>query len=126
LGLKFVNWLSRRFPAIKNRLDWLTNKLSGNIPLTVAIARLTPGLLTPSTVASGVMCQKYHYFILGIIISSVVADGALLILGFATASGLKLLGFKPSLWFVLVGLGLLVLIGVAIRQIIKRRSKPSG
>ena len=123
VGMAFVGWLSGRFPLIRSRLTWLTGKLSCRAPLAVAIARLTPGLLTPSSVASGVICLRYTYFVLGIALSSVIADSALLILGFATASGLKYLGFRPSIWLVVVALVLLISAGWAVRQFIVRRNQ---
>jgi membrane protein DedA with SNARE-associated domain len=123
VGSAFINWLSRRFPKIKDRLNWLTAKLSVHAPLAVAIARLTPGLLTPSSVASGAISLRYTYFLLGIALSSVIADAALLILGFATASGLKYLGFRPSIWLVVVCLVILISIGWATRQFFVKRSR---
>jgi membrane protein DedA with SNARE-associated domain len=122
VGKAFVNWLSKRFPIIKTRLTWLTTKLSVHAPLAVAVARLTPGLLTPSSVASGAICLRYYYFVLGIVLSSLIADGALLILGFATASGFRYLGLRPSIWLVVVALGILITIGWAVRQFIVRRN----
>jgi len=110
IGRAFIKWISKRFPFLQKRMDWLTAKLSHRAPIAVAIARLTPGLLTPSTVATGVICIRYWYLLLGIAISSVIADGALLIIGFATGRGLDQLGIKPAVWMIVVGL--IILIGI--------------
>ena len=50
-------------------------------PVTVAMARLTPGLLTVTSVASGVMRIKYRYFFLGTGISSIIDDCGTILLG---------------------------------------------
>jgi membrane protein DedA with SNARE-associated domain len=121
VGKVFVNWISKRFPVVQRRLDWLAAKLSRREPIAVAIARLTPGLLTPSTVAAGVICLRFVYFILGIAISSVIADGALLVIGYAGGQGLEYLGFKPAWWFIIIGLVIIFGIGWAIRRYLSRR-----
>jgi membrane protein DedA with SNARE-associated domain len=108
IGRAFIKWISRRFPFLQKRMDWLTARLSHRAPLAVAIARLTPGLLTPSTVAAGVICIRYWHLILGIAISSVVADGVLLVIGFVTGRSLDQLGIKPSVWLVIIGLVIIV------------------
>jgi membrane protein DedA with SNARE-associated domain len=123
IGVVFVAWISKRFPSIPKRLHWLTDKLSRNAPFAVAIARLTPGLLTPSTVASGIMCLRYYYLFLGILISSVIADGVLLLIGFGTSHGLKYLGVAPSLWFIIVITVIVAGIAWAIQRFFSRRNR---
>ncbi len=121
IGIVFVNWVGKRFPFLQRRMDWLTAKLSHRAPIAVAVARLTPGLLTPSTVAAGVIRLRYWYLVLGIAISSVIADGFLLVLGFGTGHGLERLGFR-HLWFVIVILVIVIGAGWAIRRYISRRT----
>ncbi len=120
VGRVFVSWVSKRFPFLQRRMDWLTAKLSHNAPTAVAVARLTPGLLTPSTVAAGVIRLRYWHLVLGIAISSVIADGILLILGFGTGHGLERLGIRP-IWFVVIALVLVIGLGWAIRRYFSRR-----
>ena len=50
-------------------------------PLVVALARLTPGLLTATSLASGILGLPYRYFVLGIGLASVGGDVALVGLG---------------------------------------------
>jgi membrane protein DedA with SNARE-associated domain len=123
VGKVFVNWLGRRFPFIQKKIAWLATKLQKRAPVAVAVTRLTPGLLTPSTVAAGVICIGYLSFCLGVLISSVIADGVLLIIGFSTARGVKYLGFAPSVWFIIV-IGVIVA-GAAwlLQRFFSRRSK---
>jgi membrane protein DedA with SNARE-associated domain len=123
IGTVFVNWISKRYPFIQKRLNWLTEKLSRNAPVAVAIARLTPGLLTPSTVASGIICLRFYYLLLGIAISSIVADGVLLLIGFGTSHGLKYLGFAPSLWLIIVITIVIAGIAWAIQRYFPRRKR---
>jgi membrane protein DedA with SNARE-associated domain len=98
LGGAFSRWLSRRFPKWGERLNWLCSRFRRRAILTVAITRLTPGLLTPSTVAAGCAKVPYYGLALGIVLASIVADGALVIIGFATRHGLKVAGIEPAPW----------------------------
>lgn len=121
IGRAFIKWVSKRFPFLQKRMEWLTNKLSRRAPIAVAIARLTPGLLTPSTVAAGVIRVRYWHLILGIAISSVVADGVLLIIGFVTGRSLDELGVKPAIWMFIVGLVILFGIIWVVNKYISKR-----
>jgi membrane protein DedA with SNARE-associated domain len=123
VGDAFVKWVGRRFPKLKlsEKMVWLNNKLSKRAPLAVAIARLTPGLLTASSVAAGYCGMRYYQFVLGIIIASAVADGALVIIGFATKYGLSLFGFTPSTWQVVVVLAAVILLVWFVRWLWTRR-----
>ncbi|MFH0914329.1 MAG: hypothetical protein V1849_03460 [Chloroflexota bacterium] len=123
LGYAFIRWLGKRFPAVPVRLGQLGTRLSHRTPVTVAIARLTPGLLTAASVAAGAIGLGYFHFVLGIALSSVIADGILLLLGLVTALGFMRLGFAPEPWLMAVGLMvLMVLVGVG-RQFLGRRKR---
>ena len=111
LGVRFINWVGKRFPKLLTGMLWLNTKLSRRAPLTVAVARLTPGLLTSSSIAAGCIRMRFPQFILGIILASVIADASLLLLGFTTGYGLKWFGFTPAPW-------MLVVIAVAVIALI--------
>jgi membrane protein DedA with SNARE-associated domain len=115
-GNAFTNWLARRFPKLSLRLNWLSEKFSHRAVLAVAIARLTPGLLTPSTVAAGCVKIRYYQLVLGIIVASVIADGTLVIIGFATRHGLKVLGVEPAPWQGIIGFIIVFLAIFLIRR----------
>jgi membrane protein DedA with SNARE-associated domain len=125
VGDAFINWLAKRFPKfrLKEKMFWLNNKLRRRAPLAVAIARLTPGLLTASSVAAGYCGIRYYQFVLGIILASAVADGVLVLIGFATKYGLNILGFTPSTWEV-VGVLVAVIILVWLIRWLWSRSRP--
>jgi membrane protein DedA with SNARE-associated domain len=111
-GDAFVNRLAKRLPKLKlkERMVWLFTGLRRHAPLSVAIARLTPGLLFPSSVAAGYSGMHYYEFALGIILASMVADGALVIMGVLTKYGFRILGFTPSAWEVGAVLFLVILL----------------
>jgi len=48
----------------------------------IVIARFTPGLLTVSSIAAGGICENYGAFVLGIALSSIIADVMVLAVGF--------------------------------------------
>lgn len=123
VGKVFVNRISKRFPVVRNRMEWLEAKLKHRAPLAVAIARLTPGLLTPSTVAAGVMNLRYWYLLVGIAISSVIADSVLLIIGFGAGQGIKNLGLP--VWTIAVAIALVIALGWGIQALVARRNSRS-
>jgi membrane protein DedA with SNARE-associated domain len=112
VGDAFINWMGKRFPKLKLRekMVWLNTKLSRRAPLAVAITRLTPGLLTASSVAAGYCGIRYYQFVLGIILASFIADGALVIVGVATKYGLSIMGFTPSTWEVVALLIIIIIL----------------
>jgi membrane protein DedA with SNARE-associated domain len=98
VGGAFTRWLGRRYPRWNERLNWLGRKMSRRAIIAVTVARLTPGLLTASTVAAGCVRLGYYQLLLGIIAASLVTDVALVLIGFATNHGLTVLGVKPAPW----------------------------
>jgi membrane protein DedA with SNARE-associated domain len=112
VGESFINWLGKRLPKLKlsERMVWLNTKLRKRAPLAVAIARLTPGLLLPASIAAGYCGMRYYQFIVGILLASIIADGALVIIGFATKYGFNILGFTPATWMVVVVLAFVILL----------------
>ncbi len=111
-GDAFIRWMGKRFPKLKlsERMAWLNARLVHRAPMAVAVARLTPGLLTVSSIAAGYSGMRYYQFVLGIILASVVADGILVIIGFAAKYGLSLFGFTPTTAEVVVTLVLVILL----------------
>ncbi len=121
LGNRFINWLGKRFPKLLTKMAWLNTRLSRRAPLAVAIVRLTPGLLTSSSVAAGCIRMRYYHLVLGIVLASAIADGALITFGFASGYGLQYLGFTPDAWMLVAALGVAILIVWLIRYLLKRR-----
>lgn len=98
-GNAFLNWLGRRFPSIPRNLSKVETRLGKDAIIAIAIARLS-GLLTVASVASGVIGLRYHYLVIGVTLSAVIFDGALLLLG--SGAGM----FMPHLppWSIVIGL----------------------
>ena len=103
LGNSFINRLRKRFPRWQSRLDILKEKLSTRGPLAVAIGRLTPGLLVPTSLTSGTIGLRYGYFAVGIILSAIVWDGTFIASGIVLARGTQHLGLAASPWLILGG-----------------------
>jgi membrane protein DedA with SNARE-associated domain len=122
VGDRFVSWLEKLFPKLKlsERMAWLKTKLRRRALLAVAVARLTPGLLFPSSVVSGYCGMKFYQFVLGIVLASVVADGVLVIIGVVTKFGLHIIGFTPSAAEVLVVLFVIILLVWLVQRIYVR------
>ncbi len=99
-----MGWLNKRFPAICSRIEKVCSRLGTKAPVAVALARLTPGLLTPSSVAAGIINLRYDYFVYGIALSSIIADASLVLFRFAAGRGMHRLGLAQSIWIMWIGL----------------------
>ncbi len=123
LGNPLINWIGRRFPKVPSTLEKLQTNLSSHAIMAVTIPRLT-GLLTLVSIASGTIRLRYSYFVLGVALSSIIFDGALIVLGFITRQGFEYLGFTPSAWHVIVALVVVIsLVWVVTHVLIKKISR---
>lgn len=120
IGAPFVNRFRRRSAAFDRKLAWFTDRIARRPSLAVTIGRLTPGLLTMTSVASGATALPHHHFIAGIALSSLIADSVLVILGAATKFGFGYFSLTPSLWMV-GGISLAFYLLWALRQVWVRR-----
>lgn len=96
LGPRFTGWLDRKFPRIMIRVQGLNAVVDKKAWLAVALARFTPGLLIPASVASGLFRVKYSHFCIGIVISSMIPDCGEIIYGLAVKTGFTIIGIPPS------------------------------
>lgn len=110
LSSRFTRWLGRRFPNILSRAQDLGAKMEKRSPLAVAIARLTPGLLTPSTVAAGLFQIRYLYFCIGVMISSIIPDTGEIASGLAIRAGFTVAGLTPSPAFFIIALVIIMVL----------------
>ena len=85
LGTSFLNWIKKHFPSVGRGVDSFKIRLNHWAPLVVVTGRLTPGLLQFTTIASGTIRMRYHYFALGIALASIIYDGLLILLAFIVA-----------------------------------------
>ena len=115
LGRRFADWLGRRLPALRNRLKTITGRLGVHQSLALVIARFTPGLLLPASVASGMLRVSYESFLFGIALYSVIADVGLLLVGYLGRRGTIIAGIAPEAWqIVAASFILVVLISAAV------------
>jgi membrane protein DedA with SNARE-associated domain len=122
LGTRFVDWVGKRSKFLRRNFEQFQNKLGRwSIPVIVA-ARLTPGLMQVSSVAAGTMRIRYYKVVLAIVLSSIVYDGTLIILGTLARLGLKDVGPEYSAWIVIGFVAIMTAIFAAV-HLIKRRSK---
>jgi len=122
LGPRFVDWVGRRSKFLRRNFEQFQNRLGRwTIPVIVG-ARLTPGLMQVSSVAAGTVRVRYYKLVLAIVLSSIVYDGTLIILGTLARLGLKDVGPEYSAWIVIGFVAIMAAIFVAI-HLIRRRSK---
>jgi membrane protein DedA with SNARE-associated domain len=122
-GRAFLKWLSKRIPFLKieTRMASINQKIRRSAVMMVALVRLTPGLLTPSSVAAGYSGIRFYQFVLGIILASVIADGSLVLVGITSRYGLSFSGYSLTPWEIILGLVLLIGLAWLIRYLwIKR------
>ena len=112
---KFAGRFSRRLVGFKKRLG-------NHRSMALATARLTPGLLQVSTVASAVLHINFTCLMLGVFISGIIYDAAIVLLGGLAHYGLRWVDERYSLF---IALGAAVLIGL-ISYIIGRVRRKKG
>ncbi|HJX03053.1 MAG TPA: hypothetical protein VJ488_00695 [Dehalococcoidia bacterium] len=102
-GNAVIYWFGKRYKYLKHNWAQLTLKLSSHAPMAIAVVRIT-GFMTLASLVSGTMKIRYPSFFLGVTLSALIFDGALILLGVITKYGFKVIGFTPSVWHIAVGL----------------------
>ena len=121
-----VRWFPKRFYHMLKEVDKLRAKLRSKTFLAVGsviIGRFTPGLLLPTSIASGGIGLPYGYFVLGVFISSFIFDTTFITLAALFGREVKYHGFTGSSWLILacfIGLACSLWI---IRWLRKRRDQ---
>ena len=122
LGTSFVDWVGRRSQFLRRNFEQFQNRLDRwTIPVIVA-ARLTPGLMQVSSVAAGTVRVRYYKLVLAIVLSSIVYDGTLIILGTLARLGLKDVRPEYSAWIVIGFVAIMAAIFVVV-HLVRRRAK---
>jgi membrane protein DedA with SNARE-associated domain len=123
LGKAFTGWLQKHFPALRQGLDSLGNRLSRWALLAVVTGRLTPGLLQITTVAAGTIRLRYYQFALGIALSSLIYDGILVLLGFIAAHSPKSRDINFTFWMLIAILIIVCILWPLIFVLLRRSGK---
>ena len=121
LGQRFLTWLQKYQPKLCAQLNSVANSLAKRASLSIALARLTPGLLTAVSVGSGLVKIKFGRFALGVALSSLIADFSLVILGVIAKTGTGAFGIKPEAWQVGAAAFVFLVAGWGSYFIIQRR-----
>jgi len=103
-GERFNKWLKGHFPAFAKKLFGLETKLDRYTIAGIVFIRVGPGFITAASVLSGISCINPSRFLIGVAISSFIADGSRLLVSFLTKNGFELFGVKPDAWEVVIAL----------------------
>jgi membrane protein DedA with SNARE-associated domain len=146
LGSPLLYWLTRRFPSVPRKFENLTARLkikatlalmvsrlgaelpvavSGlglRAPFTIALFRLTPGILSLTSIASGTLRFRYLYFVTGIGMSALFSDCTVVMLGVITGYGLRQITSSPPAWFIIIGIIVNLAVVLFIQYLIWRHS----
>jgi membrane protein DedA with SNARE-associated domain len=124
LGPRFANWVGRRSKFLQRNLERFQNRLGRwTIPVVIA-ARLTPGLMQVSSVAAGTVRIPYYQMVLAIVLSLVIYDGTLIILGTLARLGFKDVGPEYAAWIVIGFVAIMATVFATV-HLIRRRAKLS-
>ena len=118
-----IRWLQKRRSEIPAKIERVGTRFERHVPLAITIARFTPGLLTVSSLAAGFIRVKYWPFALGLVISSLLSDLIILVLGYLSFHGLKLLGVSPEVWQLVVALMIATLLVWAVVYLVQTRRR---
>jgi len=123
LGNIFLNWIARHFPSISKRMDMRHIHNSRWVSLTIAAARLTPGLGQTTSIASGAIRLRYYHFLLGVIIASAVYDGVMILLGFIASINPRADDINFTMWSIIAIIIVLSIVWPLIFILIRRDRK---
>jgi membrane protein DedA with SNARE-associated domain len=96
LGSPLINRVGKRFPWLPNRIKWVRTRLDKRPVLSVAVVRLTPGLLQIPSLAAGVTRLRYFDFALGVALSSLAYDVVIILFGLSARFGLENVKTNPT------------------------------
>jgi membrane protein DedA with SNARE-associated domain len=114
--------LLKRFPSIPDKLEKAKQQVGSQAPPTIALARLTPGLLQLSSIAAGVLRVDYWHFFAGVTLASAIYDVVVILIGTLARGVLASFHVDFSAWLVLVCTISIPLIWLGIRIGIARRN----
>lgn len=121
LGTRFINWLGKRSKFLRRNLEQFQNRLGRwTIPVIVA-ARLTPGFMQISSVAAGTVRIHYYQVVLAIVLSFIVYDGTLILLGSLARLGLKDVGPEYTAWIVIGFVAIMAAVFATIHLVRRKR-----
>jgi len=96
LGGALISRVGKRLPWLPNRIEWVRTRLNKQPALSVAVVRLTPGLLQIPSLAAGVARLRYFDFALGVALSSLAYDVVIILFGLGARFGLGNLETNPT------------------------------
>jgi membrane protein DedA with SNARE-associated domain len=106
LSRRFFPRLTNRFAA---RVQQFERKLGRQQHFALAIARLTPGLVQVSTIASGILRIHFYSVMFGAFLAGIIYDLVIVLLGSLAHYGLKGINADYSIY---IALGLAVFMGL--------------
>ena len=126
LGSPLISRVGKRLPWLPNRIEWVRAKLDRNPALSIAVVRLTPGLLQIPSLAAGVTRLRYSQFALGVAFSSLAYDIVIILCGLGARFGLGNLQTNPASYlltgFILLSLAVWLVCYFASRRQVRDRS----
>ena len=99
-----ISWYPKRFRRMQQETEKMKEKLHAKTTLAVGaviLSRFTPGLLVPTSLASGGIGLRYGYFALGVLISSIIFDATFITLGAIFGKEVKHEGLSIISWLIL-------------------------
>jgi membrane protein DedA with SNARE-associated domain len=96
LGSPLISRVGKRLPWLPDRIRWVRIRMDRRPALSIAVVRLTPGLLQIPSLAAGVTRLPYSNFALGVALSSLIYDVVIVLLGLGARFGLQGLKANPA------------------------------
>ncbi|MBI2853312.1 MAG: VTT domain-containing protein [Chloroflexi bacterium] len=101
-GNRLTAFIQKRVPRIGS-IERVRAKIGRRTPFAVAAGRMTPGMLVPTTVASGALHMPFPGFALGVVLHTIAWDSVLAGVGVAFGQGTSYL-HVPVLRWLTIGL----------------------
>jgi membrane protein DedA with SNARE-associated domain len=126
LGRQFLYRFGRYLGLTAARLDAAASVVKKRGPISLGLIILTPGVRAASVAACGLADVPTGTFVPGLILGEGLFLGLHFFLGALIAPVLSVLGRVTSLPIVLVGIVALLLVGLGVWFIIRRKQRPSA
>jgi membrane protein DedA with SNARE-associated domain len=124
LGSPLIGRVARRLPWLPGRIRWVRTRLGKQPALSVAVVRLTPGLLQIPSLAAGVMRLRYSHFALGVALSSLAYDVVVILFGLGARFGLGNLRTNPASYLIVGFIIFSSVVWLALYFASRRRLRP--
>ena len=120
LGSRFLTWLEKRSLRTMQAVEKFKARSNTNPAITIAMVRITPGLLQVPSITAGAVRLRELSFIEGVALSSLINDCIVIFLGYSARSILPGMDIQPKTYLFITFCCLIALVWVILFLLYRR------